>query len=123
MEAELEGMVRLLQSRVLHARNTAHLDGAPAVVANPNEERKFLKRACQILSVDPPHGGIDVDFALYKRAKTNYRRLVLEYHPDHGGDAERYDAVVKAMNVIEERYQATNSSATANKSNTNDKDP
>jgi hypothetical protein len=124
MEAELDGTIRSLQARVQKARNTAHLDGAPAVVANPAEERRLLKRACQILSVDPPHGGIDVDFALYKRAKTNYRRLVLEYHPDHGGDTERYDAVVKAMNVIEERYQATtNSSATANKSNTNDKDP
>jgi len=125
MEAELEGYVRSLQSRAQRARNTAHLDGAPAVVANPAEERKILKRACQILSVDPPISGIDVDFALYKRAKTNYRRLVLEYHPDHGGDAERYDAVVKAMNTIEERYQATTSSDATNNGdkNANNKDP
>jgi hypothetical protein len=126
MEAELEGMIRALQSRAQRARNTVHLDGAPAVVSNPADERKTLKLACQTLSVDPPHGGIDVDFALYKRAKTNYRRLVLEYHPDHGGgDTARYDAVVKAMSVVEERYQATtSSSATATKnSSTNDKDP
>jgi hypothetical protein len=119
-EVEIETTIRMLQSRVNRARENPHLDAAPAAMsaASMADERKTLKRACEALGVDPPGSKERVTYALYKSAKNNYRKLAREYHPDHGGTAERFDAVTKAMQSIEDAYQAANDQS-ATKTSTN----
>jgi len=109
IEIEINGMMSLLNSRIRNAKQNASLNNAP--VASAASERKKLRGACHLLSVDPPSPGEYVDHAVYVTAKKNFRRLAREYHPDVTGDAshDRYDAVVGAMRVIEESYQAKDS--------------
>jgi len=110
MEAELSGAVDLLHTRVRTAKKHSQLDGVPSIL-NVDVERRKLRDACLVLSVDPPAPGKFIIHAVYAVAKRNYKRLVREYHPDHGGNVERYHAVVEAMQAIESNYQAADSKA------------
>jgi len=119
-EAEVQGMLDLLQSRIRTAKNSASLNGMPA--APVDVSRKALRAACQLLSVDAPGVGVPIGHAGYLAAKKNFKRLAREYHPDLSGIGKndpqyeqitaRYRDVVEAMQTIEKSYQ--NASATPN---------
>lgn len=109
---EIETAITMLQGRVNRARINASVNGAPIVAVV--DDRKAVRDACATLGVDAPGRGEHVDHALYMAAKKNFKRLVREYHPDQGGDVDRYDAVVKAMRAVEENYQASDSATTTN---------
>lgn len=112
IEVEISSMISLLNGRIRNAKQNASLNNAP--VTRGSADRKKLRAACQLLSVDPPAIGEHASHAMYMAAKKNFRRLAREYHPDVTGDAshDRYDAVVEAMRTIEESYQAKDSATT-----------
>jgi hypothetical protein len=107
IDTEIDGLVKLLTRRVQRAvedSKAAHNSVASSANAALNAERKNLRDACDTLSIDRPRSGI-VDHALLLRAKKNFRALAKEHHPDHGGSAERYQAVVEAMTVVEASFR------------------
>jgi hypothetical protein len=55
--------------------------------------RDQRREALQVLELDDP-----VDYATIKR---RYRRLVMDHHPDRGGDKQRLQAINTAMAILE----------------------
>ncbi|MCV6638685.1 DNA-J related domain-containing protein [Candidatus Albibeggiatoa sp. nov. NOAA] len=41
----------------------------------------------------------------YQKIKKQYRKLVSQYHPDHGGDEEKLQAINVAMDILEKYYK------------------
>ena len=110
LESEVSTLVDLFMSRIRAARRTSSLDDTP--VAGVLPDRKAIRDACQLLSVDAPAAGESIGHITYAQAKKNFRRLAMEYHPDRNsneGTVERYQAVVEAMQIIESSYQQKDS--------------
>lgn len=58
-----------------------------------------VTRACYTLSVSPPNKGKPVDI---NTARTNFKRLAREYHPDTGGQGgDNYNNVIAAWEVLQ----------------------
>ena len=115
IEVEIEGAIKMLQSRINRVRD-AELSGAggdSAIAVKVIDSGESVSGACTVLGVDPPEIGQPVDHKLYMAAKKNFKRLVREHHPDQGGARERYEAVVGAMQVIEDVYQAKDSATSS----------
>jgi len=71
---------------------------------SPLVAKRELREACDVLKIDPPKSVTD---AFMKQAKTRFRSLAKEYHPDHRGEATRlqYDAVLEAWHAIERYHE------------------
>lgn len=97
-ERELKVLFDATSSR-LHRLKYDARNGLSPVVA-----KRELREACDVLKIDPPRA---VDREFMKRAKTRFRSLAKEYHPDHRGDATRlqYEAVLDAWHAIERYHE------------------
>ena len=62
--------------------------------------------AVLIVSDDSPWGilGLAPDVDL-RTAKSQYRKLLLENHPDHGGDSEKCRRIIAAWTLVEESFR------------------
>lgn len=58
---------------------------------------KLLEEALEILELPL--------FVNIKEIKSRYKELVLRYHPDRGGDRERFERVVRSYKILEEYTQ------------------
>jgi hypothetical protein len=105
IEVEISGLIGLLIRRV-HKVGEDSKTARNGVKSAVNAERRSLKAACDILSIDRPKSGI-VDHATLVKAKKNFRALAKEHHPDHGGSRERYQAVIEAMTTVEASFRRT----------------
>jgi len=97
-ERDLQTLFEVTQSRLNTTRkdNQEPLSGAVA--------RRRFNDGCHAIKIDPPRGPITEAFM--KKAKTRFRNLAREYHPDRRGDATRpqYEAVIEAWGAIEHYY-------------------
>ena len=115
LESEVSTLVDLFMARVRRERKNATLNDAPLPL-NLHADRKALRAACQLLSVDPPIANDCVDHLTYTTAKKHFRKLAMEYHPDHNldpGAVDRYKEVVDAMQLVETSYQERNTTKDA----------
>jgi hypothetical protein len=117
-EAEIDGVLRVLQTRIQAAKRSPDTNDDPLVRVETS--RKELARACRVLSVDPPTRNKRVDHKIYMVAKKNFRKLVKQYHPDVSGSdsAEQYDEIVKALRLVEQDYQDDGSATDATETTT-----
>lgn len=73
----------------------------------PKFYRSKVLNACNILHMDPPSPGGQVNL---DKAKKQKKRLAREYHPDsHGGDEtfrSKYSAVLEAYSVLEQYFNS-----------------
>lgn len=56
-------------------------------------------QALQVLGLVEPVG--------FPEIKAQYRRLVMEHHPDRGGDTQQLQAINEAMDQLKAHYQST----------------
>ena len=45
------------------------------------------------------------DFLFYEIIKQNYRNLMLEYHPDKGGDSEKFKFIREAYELMKDKIK------------------
>jgi hypothetical protein len=118
LETEIDTLMNLLTARVAKVSEdsrAAHNGVASTITA----ERRSLKAACDTLSIDRPRSGV-IDHETLVKAKKNFRALAKEHHPDHGGSAERYQAVVEAMTVVEASFRRETDTSATEQTNTNE---
>lgn len=98
LEFDLRALFEVTQERIRQVRNDNQDSLSPALA------RRRFNDGCHVIKIDPPRGPITEGFM--KRARTRFRNLAREYHPDRRGDATRpqYEAVIKAWEAIEDYY-------------------
>ena len=45
------------------------------------------------------------DFSTYETIKKNYKNLMLEYHPDKGGDSEKFKLIREAFDLMKDEIK------------------
>lgn len=62
--------------------------------------RQVIRQACGVLRLDAPKA---IDEKFIKTARSRFKQLAREYHPDHSGGAtrEQYDAVIQAWKTLQ----------------------
>ena len=68
-------------------------------------EAETFEGAVEILEDDSPWGilGLAPD-ATFAEAKSRYRTLLKEHHPDHGGDPEKCRRIIAAWTIVAESF-------------------
>lgn len=82
----------------------SHLDGTTEQDVNQLLDGFFRRRqALDERGAALAELGLD-DGTSFEAARRRYRKLVMEHHPDRGGDTERLQALNRAMDVLERSY-------------------
>ncbi len=69
-------------------------------------ERMGIDEARRVVADDSPYGILGVtDQATWDEIKSAYRKLVMQHHPDKGGDAAAFRRIQGAYEVLEHIYK------------------
>jgi hypothetical protein len=98
-ERDLQMLFETTQGRLTRARAQEQETLSQAL------SRRRFTEGCHVIKIDPPRGPSTAPWM--KRAKSRFKSLAREYHPDLRGDTTRpqYEAVMKAWEAIESYHE------------------
>lgn len=79
--------------------------GSPNEWKGAYNERMGFDEAKRVVGNDSPHGILGLDkTAKWSEVKSAYRKLVMQHHPDKGGDPATFRRIQGAYEVLERIY-------------------